>query len=168
MGKSPTSKLEIDRQEWFHRWEWRIQRLGRWIWLALTVAALLGFFGSGLMSGHEIKSADGRVTLHYQRFVRHHCPDTLTIAIQPQADEIEQTVMIANAFLDQVQVESTRPRTVREELRGDSTVWTFHHTPQKEPVVIELEVMPDGYGRAHGTLQVTGHDPIQFRQFILP
>lgn len=163
-----TPELEIDRQDWFHRWEWRVQRWGRWLWLALIIAGLLGLFGSGWISWSKRSSADGKVTLSYQRFVRHHCPGTLTVSIQPDADETEQTLIVENQFLDQVQVERTRPRTAREELQEDGTVWTFSHSRQTEPVVIELEIMPDGYGDARGKLQVIGHEPIEFRQFIFP
>ena len=68
-------RLELATDDAFQQIEWRIQRIGWLVWAMLLLAALLGLTGSGWLSGAEVTSDDGAVTVKYDRFLQVNATD---------------------------------------------------------------------------------------------
>src|SRR5688500_20094126 len=73
------NELEIEQDLDFQHREWRWQRAGRVVLLAIILGALAGLFGAGPVSSTSARSADRRLEVRYSRVARHAAAEPLRI-----------------------------------------------------------------------------------------
>lgn len=145
----------------FQRRSWMVERIG---WLALTaisLTALTGLFGTGVLSARTLSA--GPLTVSYERFQR------VTKLAQFDfrfADGGERRLHLNAAFRDGYEIVSIQPQPVRAEAGGDGMTMTFAVPATGGSVKLWAHPRRSGLSR----LQVrTGDEtPLAFSVFVYP
>jgi hypothetical protein len=160
--------LERDQGTAVLRREWRFERVGRVVLALILSAALAGAFGDGVLATAESRSADGAVTLRYERIVRRNAPSQLEIRLAParSADSVV-VVSLDEQYLAAMDVQRVMPQPVR--VRGSSGRVDFHllRLDPSRAMTIRVFVRAIGSGSYRATLETGGH-VMEFRQRVLP
>ncbi|KFI07504.1 hypothetical protein JN27_07805 [Massilia sp. BSC265] len=100
-----------------------------WILLSVLLAAVaLGLFGrGGPLSDVELAAPDGSLALGYQRFIRYHSPDELTVSVLAQGQET--SIWLDAQYAGQIQIERVTPEPAQVVSEGGALRFVFHTTP---------------------------------------
>jgi hypothetical protein len=162
-------RLELATDDAFQHMEWRIQRIGWLVWAMLLLAALLGLTGSGWLSGAEVTSDDGAVTVKYDRFLHYHKPTQLQIGVKSSDDANGRwQLKITRSLLDRLQISRIEPEPDRREIAHDGIVYTFLHSAGAPAGTIIFHLEYERYGTAQGTIALTGSRPVELNLFVFP
>ncbi|MCK9519893.1 MAG: hypothetical protein M0R74_12850 [Dehalococcoidia bacterium] len=120
--------LEIDEDFDFQRRSWVVQRV---LWTAgavVLLAALLGFFGRGVLSSTESSTTEDDVVVSYQRFARLQTPTQIEVTVRVGGDKVE--VWIARNYR---RGELQRSRSVRTRRSSSGRVPGSSSCPAQGP-----------------------------------
>ena len=157
--------LEIDIDPRQQRFEWRLQRI---VWLLLTallIAIMLGVLGQGVLSKTAAMSADGSLRIEYDRFMRHHSPDTLRVTMQAPGETAR--LSLASDYLQRLDIEKVTPQPAQVISEPGAMSFVFHARPGTRMEAV-LHISPDKVGPLEGWVAVDGKPPLSFRQFVYP
>jgi hypothetical protein len=137
------AKLELEANDRLQRGEWRLQRAGHVALCAVTLfAAAGGFGGGGPLAQVTRSSADGRLQVEYERFVRRDAPSRTTVLVSQPA-EGDLVLELAGDFTDASQEQSAQALVLR-------------FTAQEGPTTIHLEYVPLRGGILRGSIRIAG------------
>jgi len=153
--------LQIEEDLDFQNREWQVQRAGWAILGLVTVLALVGIFGAGIISSASLE-ANG-LRLEYERFGRLRRPESLRISFEAQEGG---RLLISRDYLDHFTVEDISPRPDRVEAAAGWLV--YHFTAHDGGVSAIFRLQPEEFGRISGAVRLAQAEPIAFRQFIYP
>jgi hypothetical protein len=156
--------LEISQDLDFQRKEWRIQRIGWLLMLGVTVIALLGGCGHGLLARATRRTPDDALVLRYDRIARHQGPTRLVLQLNGRAGD-SVAVWLDEAYVNGVQVRTITPDPERVSSGNGRITYRFAVQPN---ATITFLVDPDKFWRREGALGVEGGPSIRFTQFVLP
>ena len=142
----------------FTRSSWAYERVGWVLLAALLLAGLLGLLGPGPLS-HA--TADGPVTVEYERFARLENEGELRVRLRDGA----RSLWVENRYLDGVRILGVRPEPARVTAEPGWTVFTFAAT---EDVDARLDVEHRRMGRARGRFGTSPDRTVEIRQFVYP
>lgn len=125
-----------------HEREWRVERVG-WVVMALVVLlGLLGFWGSGVLSTVTTTSADGRLSVSYERFVRTIGQTSIVVhADRGSARGGTLQLSVDQPCLASYQVQSMQPEPTVTTAVGDRLVFEFPAGADSE-LTLRLDVRP--------------------------
>lgn len=145
---------------------WALERLGSWLLLILVLVALAGLFGHGLLSSVQAVSADHRLRLEYERFLRNGATTRLVIDAVAR-DSGPLSVQISGDLLDGTTVESVQPEP-RESATVSRTGLQLVVQPDADRHVrLHLSLRADGLGLRRSQVRV-GDVVLALNQFIYP
>lgn len=149
------------------RREWRFERIG-WCVLALViVAGCAGLLGGGQLAGASVVSADGRVTMDYERIVRHGAPTDIVLRLAPPAaGDTAVTVAIDQEYLAAGGVGRILPAPLEMHGADGRLVYRFRGAPGRA-TVIDFALVPGTLGVRRASL-TTDHGTLPLRQLVLP
>lgn len=130
------------------RAEWFLQRGTRFVFGAIVVAALLGLFGQGLLSGAVAESDGVRAT--YERFVRHEAQ--VAVQATPSGDEL---MLLVRGIIEPTAVVDASPAPLRQRITADGRELIFSTSPG-EPSFITLRWTPATPGVRRGEIAAAG------------
>lgn len=158
-------RLQLDQDERFQRWEWRLQRVG-WVALPLVlVAAALGLLGPpGPLAQAATESGPLRLEVH--RVQRRMAPTTLRLAVAPGPDE-QVTLLVGRALADALEVRSVLPEPTEHRWTTAGDLLTFRREPGHSLRVV-FHATFEQTGRVAGEVGVAGQPPVQVAIFVLP
>jgi hypothetical protein len=164
-----TERLELPQDFEFQRREWRLQRIAWAMWVAIVAAGLLGLLGSGPLSRREAASADGRLQIQYERFVRHHHPRLLEVTMQPE-DETQDKLrlLLSQPLLDRIELRRIEPEPTSRELASDGAWYEFNCSSGVASAKVVFHYECDTMGPVQGELRLAGSDPVSLDQFVYP
>lgn len=170
MPRTPTKRaetspgLQLDEDLAFQRRSWIGQRIG-WGLLALVViAALLGFLGSGPLSGRETSTAD--FSMRYDWITRHSSPRTLRFDLQARPGN-ERSLWLDAAYAHRLRIREIAPEPERVVHSGDRVTYVFLADPSR-PLTVRMECEQRGAGIVDGRAGVPGGPDTEFTQVVLP
>lgn len=167
--KSQSVSLEIDDDTAQHQIEWRIQRAGWLLWGVIIAAGLLGLLGSGPISSATATAADDSLSIDYDRFVHYHHPIRLTALINfPQSAESELNLKISRRFLDRIRLIRIEPEPYRQQIAPEGIIYSFSTADLTKTATIQFHLEYEKAGKSRGSMEILGHDPVSFSQFVYP
>jgi hypothetical protein len=161
MGK--TVGLQLAQDAAFQQREWRLQRVGWWGLGVFVAAAVAGLFGGGPLSRAHAATADARLAVDYQRFLRSGAAMRLTITLQP-ASPAPVTVRLPRNYVDGIRLERVTPEPASVSLRDDVVELTFAGAAGDRLAII-IDAEPRGPGRLHGRID-TDRGSLSFWHFV--
>lgn len=160
----PGFELDEDNRQQVR--EWVIQRFAWVFFLLFLIAVALGLFGrSGPLSDARISSADGKLHIQYQRFMRNHSPDTMHLSIQPGSDKTR--ISFSNAYIRELEFTSITPPPERTIAEGGVLTFLFD-TQAGVPAELHFHFEPEQIGSMRGTVAMDGGSPVHLSQFVYP
>lgn len=159
--------LEVEQDPVFQQRERRMEAVGWGVLALFMTAALAGLLGNGPFSWSEAGSADGAVTVQYQRIAHADSDDTLTVAVAP-AVSTDGTVEIelSGPWTDAVQVRSISPQPEQQQA-GPGVLRFVVAAEPGEPVQLSLSFRANAAGWSEGQVSSAG-TAVEFRQLVLP
>ena len=110
----------------WQRTEWRIQRLGYVLLLAIVIGGVCGLFSQGFFSERQRVSAQGALHVEYERFARQQSDVAMFIRLHPLRDEL-YSVTIGGDGIDNFQLQTIQPQPLCAESR-DRTLTLWYQT----------------------------------------
>lgn len=148
-----------------------IERLAFGLLVLFIVGALLGLFGDGPLSRATASSADGRVSIEYQRFCRRVTPQQLDITFPVPAGTESVELTINDEYLHGVQITETFPQPV-ESSHGQSAGTLRFSTPGNSKTMsvrVHLRAQEAGVLNARLTVGSPSRPAeVSFRQLVYP
>lgn len=152
--------------------ERRRSRIVHWagvsLFVAVLAAALAGLLGNGPLSRRAVQSADGRIKVEHQRYVRYQAPVDLRIDLAPEAT-MNGTVelRISRSFVEQAEIQRIDPEP--ESITAGPSYFT--HTIRvatNAATQVKVRFEPAHMGSLAYELAVDRGRPLQLRHFALP
>ncbi|HEX8180034.1 MAG TPA: hypothetical protein VF525_10870 [Pyrinomonadaceae bacterium] len=163
--------LEIEQDLPYQERAWRRQRIW-WVLLTLLlIAALLGVFGTGVLSRAEAGARSAPVWLEYERFARAQAEtNTLRFHLAPAAATNGQVrLWLSRAYLEHVQVLSVTPEPATVETAPDRFIYIFPAPALNAPTAVTFQLEPERLGRLHGQAGLDGSGTgLEFKQLVYP
>jgi hypothetical protein len=159
--------ITLDEHKAWQHCEWRIQKIGWWIWMSLLGAGLLGLIGHGPFSRKTHSSTDRSLSMVWERFEHLHAPTRLEITVRPEAGEREATVEISEEFWSSIEVHRIQPEPSHTDLLDDGVRLCFSIQPDVSAATILLYFEFESSGIISGNISFQGQ-AIDWRQFVYP
>jgi hypothetical protein len=145
---------------------WRFERLGWYALVVLIGLTLAGLFSEGPLSHGEVRSADGRVRVEYQRFLRNGSSSGLVIHLQGQAREPLE-VEINRELLRGFNIEMLQPQPLKASAADEGLkLWVLSDSDGQATLYMTLR--SDGVGKFATQVSRTNGTSVRFSQFIYP
>ena len=161
-------ELQVERDPDFQRRDWRFQRIGWGLMIAVIVAAFAGLLGGGPIAHRRIASADSSLVIEYDRIIRYAAASSMRLHVRTPAASPDgfTRIWFDREGATAMHIESSVPSVDRSEMRGDSVIYPFRASARD--FVVELRVRPEHRGALTTTLGLIGHPPVVLRQYVLP
>jgi len=161
--------LEIDEALEFQRREWVVQRVGWGAMLVLVVLALLGLFGTGVLSSATAGDGNGPISAGYERFLRHGGEAQLTFTVAPdQVSDGQIELWIDADYLSSMDIQRVTPQPEEVQTRGDRLIYVFTVTESSAPHEFVFSMRPQEIGRTSAQAGIVDGAEISFRQLVYP
>lgn len=161
--------LEIDQDLEFQRRSWAVQRVGRVVVGLLVLAALLGLFGAGPLSGASAGREGDDLRLEYSRFGRLMSPMTLRVHLAESAARGDKVrLWLSRDYLAGVKVDQVMPEPDSVEAGKDRLTYTFSLTDPSASTEVAFHLEPQTFGPLPGEIGLENGSALGFRQFIYP
>lgn len=151
--------------------EWVVDRVG-WIMMAVVLtAALAGLWGNGPLSNEQAISADGQLSVSYDRFVRNQGSTEIELQVSPNAVlNGAVSIGIDSEFLMANQIQGITPTPSSVTVDDRYEVYRFDVAPRAGlRAKFDLRPDPDSLAASHTVqFRLAGSAPMQVRQFVYP
>ena len=152
--------------EFQRRW-WTFERV---VWACFSIIVLCdvaGLLGRGPLAQAKQRSADGALSIHYERIERTSTPSTLTFRFGPgSVHEGRVQLYISQSVVKQLGAQRISPQPAVSVIGDDGLIYTFPVTGSTGMIEIGLEpAIPGVYGF---TAAIPGGQPIKARVIVLP
>lgn len=138
-----------------------------WILLSVLLAAIaLGLFGrGGPLSDVKLAAPDKSLVLEYQRFIRYHSPDDLTVSVLAQGRKT--SLSLDAQYARQIAIERVTPEPEQVASEGDALRFVFHTTPGT-PLRASFHFASKHYVPLDGWVAASRGPRVPIRQFTYP
>jgi|SRR5688572_27516626 len=162
-------ELEVGQDLKFEKHWWIIERCGWLVVLLVLIAAVLGFFGPGLLTKKTAGQRGGPLWLEYSRYERHAKPIKLLVNLSPAAArENEIRLWIDSRYVEANKIHRIDPEPDSVELEGERFVYTFKARDLSTTSKILFHVEPDELGSVAARIGLVNGPEVRFSQFVYP
>jgi hypothetical protein len=162
MDELASRKYPVREDMRFQQRMWLIERLGWLVLAAIVLLALLGLFGTGVLSKQSIGA--GSLTVEYDRFERATRLSQFPFHFAPSPNG-ERRLRLNNAFQRNYEISSIQPPPARSSADGLDLTFTA-------PAGIATDVVIWAHPRAYGTIQIEARAddeaPLTLSVFVYP
>ncbi|MEH6563985.1 MAG: hypothetical protein V7756_01470 [Halopseudomonas sp.] len=155
----------VEENMQLQRRQWLIERAG-WCGLCLvTIAALLGLFGTGVLSTARVVASDNNLQVEYGRFERSGASTQLKISARGDAAG-QVNISVEGQFFERFSLENLNPQPSETQNYAAGQRMTFNTAPG-QLAVIYLSARPTRPGLARTTIG-RADQRLSFTQFVYP
>jgi hypothetical protein len=161
--------MAIDLQDdiAFHRANWRAERIGWGLILAIILAGVFGLTGRGPLGTTTV--GDTTLMVNYDRVMRNDAPGKARIRIGPPiTNDTVVHLWVSRTILATCSLQRVVPLPLRTISMSDRTTFDFRVEPGSDSMIVVLDCMPRSTGRYHGMIGVDGGPSIQLSNIVLP
>ncbi|UQY45166.1 hypothetical protein M1E08_15530 [Erwinia sp. PK3-005] len=151
----------------WQRIEWRIQRLGYLLLLAIVISGACGLFSKGFLSDRDIISSNGQLRVEYERFARQQSDMAMTIRLAPLRDSLYR-ITISGSGIDNFQLQSVQPQPLRAESHDRSLTLWYQTQSLNHGASIWLGGQPQSPGKYTFVVNDSAGEQVQFTQWVYP
>jgi hypothetical protein len=162
MDELASRKYPVREHMRFQRRMWVIERVG-WLVLALIVVlALLGLFGSGVLSKSRVSA--GSLTIDYARFERATRATRFTFHFTASPNN-ERRLRLNRPFLRDYEIRSIQPPPARGGADGIDLTFSLSAGAGADVVIW---ARPHSYGAMQLEARANDEPPLKFSVFVYP
>jgi hypothetical protein len=132
----------------------------------VVVAGVLGLFGTGPLSSTATTVAGLPITIKYDRILRRTLQSQFILDITQPIPDRALEIELPNAFLQDVDIVSTSPRSSAMRTERDGIVYVFDVGATRQGQVV-FSLKPRAAGFMNSSMQVLG-SAVSVRQFVFP
>jgi len=155
-----------DSPFWLHL-EMYMQKCGTVLLALIVLAALLGCFSQGWLSGKTASSADQKLTVRYERFGR--LMSDFNLQITANAPTHNRVVMaIGGDFMHDTEIRSLQPQPQRMYSQGNALILEYDSPATDKPFTVWLGLTPLGVGSSAQHFTLNGTSAVAITPFIWP
>ncbi len=160
-------KIDIEQDLAFQYRQWRLERIGQVLIACCIMAALLGLFGHSPLSTATGRTADGRLSIHYDRFARIESNSDLFVTLEPgESKEAVVRLWMDQEYLDAFQVTVVSPVPVRGEARDGGRAFVFQTDGTRFTAILSGQFQ--AIGMVHGNVKVDDGESLAVTHFVWP
>lgn len=145
---------------------WRFERVGWFGLLILIALTLAGVFSKGPLSSVQLQSADGRLSIEYERFSRNGAQDDVIVTSTGRPGELRYLVL-GSEWLRGMSIESLNPQPAHLTSEGRDLVIPMHADAQGRATVY-LSLSSKGVGLYKGSIRLRDGPSLSTPKFIYP
>ncbi|WP_414588716.1 hypothetical protein [Scytonema sp. PCC 10023] len=161
--------LEIDQDLDIQRRNWAVERVGWGILAFVALAALVGLFGSGMLSNATVGSKKAPLWLEYERFGRFQAPLRLRVHLgQSAGGNGKVRVLLKRDYLENFQIQQVTPQPQSVEAGAKQLTYVFQVTEPNQPTAVTFYLQAEQVGLLSAQVGLPGKQPLHFSQFIYP
>jgi hypothetical protein len=161
--------LDIDHDMKFVRRSWMVQRIGRIVWLLLIIAAMLGAFGHGWLASDRAVTANGKLSVEYERIAHVQAPIRMQINVAAgTSTESEFRLWIDRGYLDDGILRMISPEPVHMETSGERIIYAFRSFGPSQDAHITIDIETEKFGRKDFEFGLVDGPELEVTQLILP
>lgn len=147
--------------------QWRLERIGQVLVACCLIAALLGLFGHHPLASITHQTADGRLSINYDRFARIESTSDVRLKLEPRKDGNGVVrVWLDQEYLDSLQLTSLSPTPLRVETHKRGRTFVFQTDGSR--FTVRLSIQFQAVGTVHGSVRVDDGDTLAVTQFVWP
>jgi len=163
------SSLEAEENLRIQHISWKLERVG-WVLCAIVLLlAAIGIFGGGPVSRATVKSADGAVSVKYNRFARNGAPERLEVELQAAAFSTDKPELwLSREFFSGVRIQQIVPRPEAVDLLPDRIVYHFRSPAANGSLQVAFDYTPDSIGQMKITAGAGGGAVASLWQLVYP
>jgi hypothetical protein len=156
----------VDEDIALQRRIWRFERVGWYVLVAVVLLTLCGLFSHGLLSSTTVTSAQGDLTVEYERFHRSGGVNTMVIRSHGEPGKLH-TVTLGNATMEGFSIDSIQPQPVRSAGTRQGLRLTLSGDDHGDSTLY-LAWRSDGAWLFKSAIGIEGGGEVSINQFIYP
>jgi hypothetical protein len=149
----------------FQRRSWMVERTAWTVFGLVSLVALTGLFGGGALSTVTARSADGALSVTYDRFQRQTRVTQFTFHMA--VTDADPRLRVGPDFLDRYELTSLQPAPVASSAGRDGVEYTFAR-PRGGELNVVLWAHPRRFGRVALEAQAGRDDPVRLPILVYP
>lgn len=158
-----SSPIQIEEDMAFTRSSWRVERIGWVIFGIVTLAAVLGFTGSGPLNQKVV--AKEQILVQYKPFARQLAPTSFDLVVK---SDMQQEVLIERNFLSNYQIDTITPEPEKVTIDGEYLRYQFNIDKPSGKKSITFHLTPQKVGYFTGRIQQINEEVVQINQLVYP
>ena len=146
--------LKFQRRWWiFERWTWRFFSL-------IVLLDFLGAFGRGPLANAHAHTADGALTLDYERVERFNTPSIITVHLGANAvDNGQVKLWVDDSVVKRLGNQRISPQPLSSATADSGVLYVF--AADQHPNSVQFALQPAYTGTSHFTVRLVSHSSIQ-------
>jgi hypothetical protein len=162
-----SNNLEIEQDIAFQYRHWRRERLGWMVMALILIAGLSGIFGHHPLAKATSRTADGQLSIDYDRYARFDSSAEIVVTVRPEGQKDEPTrLWFDAAYLDSLRVLAVSPQPLRGEAREGERAFVFQ--TNGHPFTAVLAVQFQTVGIVHGHPRVDEQEALLLTHLVWP
>lgn len=153
---------DMDQQ----RRAWRFERIGIGALVVVIGLTLGGLFSKGPLSDVQLRTADGRLSVEYERFSRNGAQDDVIVSTSGAPGEMRYLVL-SHEWLQGMSIESLNPQPANLTSDGRDLVIPMRADAQGM-ATLYLSMRSNGVGLYRGHLRLKDGPRLDLPKFIYP
>jgi hypothetical protein len=168
MQQRPSRSIQLDDDMRFQRRSWAVERAGWTVMGVVIVAAVLGLFSAGPLSGTMVHQPQGLADIEYGRFQRRSAPAPIRIRLQVASARPEGvSIEVDSRFLAIYKITSIQPQPAQSIAAAHGIRFRFD-VVQGMPATVSFYVTPERMGFFRPKLTIGAGDAVEIPVFIYP
>jgi hypothetical protein len=164
MDELASRQYPVQEHMAFQRRMWIVQRIGWAMMGVISLAALFGLFGYGVLSKRTATGAE--MSVQYERFERATRRASFVFRFAASANT-ERRLHLNRAFQEGFEISSIQPPPLRSSVDADGIDLSFAVTPSVTSQIV-IWARPHRYGTVGIAARVDDTPPVDLRVFIYP
>lgn len=164
MDEFASRQYPVQEDMAFQRRMWIVQRIGWALLGVISLAALCGLFGNGVLSKRTATGAE--MSIEYERFERATRRASFGFRLAASANT-ERRLHLNRAFQEGFEISSVQPPPLQSSVDADGIDLIFAVTPSVAGQIV-IWARPHRYGTVGIKARVDDTQPVAFRVFIYP
>ena len=144
-----------------------MERFGQVLIACCLIAALLGLFGHHPLASVTQQTADGGLSIHYDRFARLEKTGDIGVTVEPLKDRDGVVrVWLDQEYLDASKLTSISPVPLRAEAHDGGRTFVLQTDGSRFTVTLSIQFQ--AVGTVHGSVKVDDDEALAVTQFVWP
>lgn len=161
------NEIDVGEDLEFQRKWWRFENFVWVLFSLILVLDLSGFLGRGPFAKAERRSADGTVTVRYERIERTSSSSILTIDFSPAAIRNGSVVLyISGSLVKELGARRIIPAPETSRIGEGGVTYTF--PASSAPATVALDLEPPGPGIYNFSLHAAGAASVRAKVVVVP